>query len=105
MARAFLAAECGRAIASSDLEAVTGLDRFALAREFRAVLGTSPHRYLVGRRLDLARALIISGTGLAEAAAAAAGFVDQSHLTRHFKARHGVTPGQWAALAQAENGG
>ena len=102
MARAFLAEECDRLIASSDLEAVTSLDRFTLAREFRAVLGTSPHRYLVGRRLDLARALIISGTGLAQAAAAA-GFVDQSHLTRHFKARYGVTPGRWAALAQAEN--
>ena len=103
-ARAFLSEECGRAIASSDLEAVTGLDRFTLAREFRAALGTSPHRYLVGRRLDLARSLIISGTGLAEAAAAA-GFVDQSHLTRHFKARYGVTPGRWALLAQAENRG
>lgn len=104
LARAFLAAECGRAIASSDLEGITGLDRFSLAREFRAVLGTSPHRYLVGRRLDLARTLIISGTGLADAAAAA-GFVDQSHLTRHFKARYGVTPGRWAALARTESGG
>lgn len=101
-ARSFLAAECARPIASADLELVTGLDRFALAREFRAVLGTSPHRYLVGRRLDLARALIMSGTGLADAAAAA-GFVDQSHLTRQFKARYGVTPGRWAALARLDS--
>jgi len=98
-ARAFLAAECPRPISSADLEAVTGLDRFTLARDFRAVLGTSPHRYLVGRRLDYARALIMSGMGLADAAAAA-GFVDQSHLTRQFKARYGVTPGRWAALAR-----
>jgi AraC-like DNA-binding protein len=100
-ARAFLAAECRRSIGSAVLEAVTGLDRFTLAREFRAVLGTSPHRYLVGRRLDHARALIMLGTGLADAAAAA-GFVDQSHLTRHFKARYGITPGRWAALARAD---
>lgn len=97
-ARAYLAAEFSRAITSSDLEAVTGLDRFALARDFRAVLGTSPHRYLVGRRLARARALITAGTGLADAAAAT-GFVDQSHLTRQFKARYGVTPGRWVALA------
>src|SRR5579872_947390 len=51
-ARSFLAAECHRAIDSAELEAVTGLDRFALAREFRAALGTSPHRYLIGRRVD-----------------------------------------------------
>jgi len=99
-ARAYLAAESSRAITSSDLEAVTGLDRFTLAREFRAVLGTSPHRYLVGRRLAQARALIMGGTGLADAAAAA-GFVDQSHLTRLFKARYGVTPGRWAVLARS----
>jgi AraC-like DNA-binding protein len=99
-ARAYLAAECFRTISSSDLEAVTGLDRFTLAREFRAVLGTSPHRYLVGRRIDRARALIMAGNGLADAATAA-GFVDQSHLTRQFKARYGVTPGRWAALARS----
>jgi len=100
-ARAFLAAESSRAITSSDLEAVTGLDRFTLAREFRAVLGTSPHRYLVGRRIAKAQALIMAGTGLAEAAVAA-GFVDQSHLTRQFKARLGVTPGRWVALGHRQ---
>jgi AraC-like DNA-binding protein len=100
-ARAYLAGACDRAISSGDLEAVTGLDRFTVAREFRAVLGTSPHRYLVGRRLARARALIMAGTGLADAAAAA-GFVDQSHLTRQFKARYGVTPGRWAVLARAQ---
>jgi AraC-like DNA-binding protein len=101
-ARKLLAAGCRRPVTSADLEAATGLDRFALAREFRAVLGTSPHRYLVGRRLDHARALIMSGSGLADAAAAA-GFVDQSHLTRHFKARYGVTPGRWVTLARAQS--
>jgi AraC-like DNA-binding protein len=103
IARSFLVAECHRPVTSADLEAVTGLDRFSLAREFRAVLGTSPHRYLVGRRLEHARALIMSGTALADAAAAA-GFVDQSHLTRHFKARYGVTPGRWVALARTRSG-
>ena len=39
------------------LEAITGLSRFALARHFRACLGTSPYRYLVMRRLDRARHL------------------------------------------------
>jgi AraC-like DNA-binding protein len=101
IARAYLADEAARRITSSDLEKVTGLDRFTLAREFRAVLGTSPHRYLVGRRLAWARSLIIAGADLAEAALAA-GFADQSHMTRQFKARYGVTPGRWAALVRAE---
>ena len=44
------------AVTSAALEAVTGMTRYALARHFRACLGTSPYRYLVMRRLDRARA-------------------------------------------------
>ncbi len=41
-ARDFLIAEAPRIVASQELEQVSGLDRFALARHFRAVYGTSP---------------------------------------------------------------
>jgi AraC-like DNA-binding protein len=98
-AREFLAAEAHRTVASDELERVTGLDRFTLARQFRATTGTSPHRYQVGRRLARAQAMIAAGTALSETAAAT-GFADQSHLTRHFAARFGLTPGRWAALAR-----
>ncbi|OFX00288.1 MAG: hypothetical protein A3D94_10820 [Alphaproteobacteria bacterium RIFCSPHIGHO2_12_FULL_66_14] len=98
-ARDFLVAEAPRTVASEELERVSGLDRFALARHFRAAFGTSPHRFQVGRRLIRARAMIASGIPLSEAAAAA-GFADQSHLTRHFSARFGLTPGRWAMLAR-----
>jgi AraC-like DNA-binding protein len=99
-ARDFLIAEAPRTVASEELEKVSGLDRFALARHFRTVYGTSPHRFQVGRRLARAQAMIVEGTALSEVAAAT-GFADQSHLTRHFAARFGVTPGRWAALARA----
>jgi AraC-like DNA-binding protein len=95
-ARAFLDAEA--AVTSAALEQVTGLGRYALARHFRACLGTSPHRYLVMRRLDRARALIRRGSPLAEAAIAS-GFADQSHMTRQFKQAYGLSPGRWAVLA------
>jgi AraC-like DNA-binding protein len=42
-------------VQSSEVEAVTGLDRYQFARQFRAVYGTSPYRYSVMRRLDVAR--------------------------------------------------
>ena len=66
--------------------------------------GTSPHRFQVGRRLARAQEMIAAGVPLSEAAAAT-GFADQSHLTRHFSARFGVTPGRWAALARAHHTG
>src|SRR5204863_3611037 len=69
---------------SAALEAVTGVTRYALARHFRACLGTSPYRYLLMRRLDRARALIRAGVPLVDTALRC-GFADQSHMTRHFK--------------------
>jgi AraC-like DNA-binding protein len=42
-------------VQSSEVAAVTGLDRYQFARQFRAVYGTSPYRYSVMRRLDVAR--------------------------------------------------
>jgi AraC-like DNA-binding protein len=98
LARQLLDAAADRPVPAAALEAATGLDRYALARQFRACLGTSPHRYLVMRRLDRARALIRRGTPLAEAAAAC-GFADQSHMSRQFKRAFGMPPGRWAAVA------
>ncbi|WP_307437699.1 AraC family transcriptional regulator [Labrys monachus] len=100
LAREFLEANATRPVRSEELESVTGLDRFALSRHFRAMLATSPHRFLLMRRLQHARRLIDRGEPLAEVAAAA-GFADQSHLSRHFKKAFGLTPGRWAALVAA----
>ncbi|WP_162911475.1 AraC family transcriptional regulator [Shinella zoogloeoides] len=94
----FLRGNLSRQVGSAELEAVTGLDRFALSRQFRQLLGTSPHRYLVMRRLERAKALITAGETIAEAAFAS-GFADQAHLNRHFKKALGMTPGRFAALA------
>jgi AraC-like DNA-binding protein len=96
-ARAFLDTHAGQTVTSDQLEAVTGLTRFALTRQFRQCLGTSPYRYLIMRRLDRARRLILSGAELADAAAAS-GFADQSHMTRHFKKAYGVAPGHWRQI-------
>lgn len=96
----FLRENLCRQVSAADLEGVTGLDRFTLARQFRQLLGTSPHRYLVMRRLERAKTLITAGESLAEAAFAS-GFADQAHLNRHFKKALGMTPGRFAALAAA----
>lgn len=96
----YLAEHFRDSVGSRDLERVSGLDRFTLARQFRRVLGTTPHRYLVMRRLDRARRSLQSGAPLADAAVEA-GFADQSHMNRHFKKAYGMTPGRWAALARA----
>ncbi len=69
-----------------------------LVRVFRREHGLPPHRYVVGRRLDHARRLLLDGVPIAEVAAAT-GFHDQSHLTRHFRALLGTTPGAFRSAA------
>ncbi|GAA1342536.1 AraC family transcriptional regulator [Catellatospora bangladeshensis] len=87
----------------AELERVAGLDRWAIARQFRAAFGTSPTRFRTMRQLDLARRLMRAGRPLGEVAVAA-GFADQSHLTRMFKRAYGLTPAAWVAAVRAETG-
>ncbi|MDB5553110.1 MAG: AraC family transcriptional regulator [Rhizobium sp.] len=72
-----------------------GLSRFQLLRAFEKVTGLTAHAYIVQRRVDLARRLIAGGISLAEAAAAS-GFSDQSHMTRIFVSKYGISPGRFA---------
>jgi hypothetical protein len=64
------------------------------ARAFTRELGLPPHRYLVGRRLDLARRRLLAGEPAADVAVAT-GFHDQAHLTRHFRRLLRTTPGRY----------
>jgi AraC-like DNA-binding protein len=96
-ARQFLDAETIRVIRSSELEQITGLTRYGLARQFRSAFGTSPYHYSLMRRLDCARAQLRRNRSLADVALAA-GFADQAHLSRMFKHAFGVTPARYRAL-------
>ncbi|WP_077799226.1 AraC family transcriptional regulator [Streptomyces sp. JHA26] len=65
-----------------------------LVRAFGTAYGIAPHQYLMSRRVDLARRLLLAGRTPADVAGAT-GFYDQAHLTRHFKRLVGVTPGRY----------
>lgn len=96
-ARDYLISHSDETIRSETLEVVTGLDRYSLARQFRLLLGTSPHRYVIMRRLHRAKLLLEAGVGLARVAAEC-GFSDQAHFTRQFRSAFGITPGRWLAM-------
>lgn len=96
-ARQFLDAEHHRVVSSSELEAVSGLTRYDLARQFRSAYGSSPYRYSLARRLDYARCRLSVEGSLAELALEA-GFADQAHFTRMFKSAYGITPARYVKL-------
>lgn len=96
LARARIDDDPAAAVSLLDLARETGLSRFQVLRGFARVTGLTPHAYQLQRRVALARRMIARGLPLAEVAAAC-GFADQSHMTRQFVCKYGVSPGMVAA--------
>ncbi|MCY1664085.1 helix-turn-helix domain-containing protein [Rhizobium sp. SL86] len=90
---------CSEALRLEDLEKVSEFDRYEFSQQFRTLMGTSPHRHLVMRKLERAKRAILSGSGLADAAALA-GFAEQGHFTCHFRKAFGITPGHFSGARQ-----
>jgi AraC-like DNA-binding protein len=80
----------------TDVAEYCRVSRFVLMRLFSRHIGMPPHSYLTHVRLRTARQLLLSGVPAASVAASV-GYVDQSHLTKRFRAAFGVTPGQFIA--------
>jgi AraC-like DNA-binding protein len=92
--RDLLDASLPTGIALGEAARLLGTAPSHLVRAFGAAYGLPPHRYLTGRRIDAARRLLLDGMAPGEVAAAA-GFYDQAHLTRHFRRMLGTTPGRY----------
>jgi len=82
----------------ADLAADLGVTVHHLIRSFSHEFGLPPHRYLVGRRIEQARRRLLAGQSIGDTAQAT-GFHDQAHLTRHFRALTGTTPGRYRRSA------
>jgi AraC-like DNA-binding protein len=85
-----------RQVSLTELAALSGVSRFQLLRAFSRDLGITPHAYVIQRRVLLAQRFLADGQTPTEAAMQA-GFSDQSHMTRAFVRRVGITPGCYSA--------
>jgi len=72
-----------------------GLSRYQVLRAFKRRYGLPPQSYRMRVRMAIAQRMLRDGAAPAFVAAEL-GFVDQSHLTRHFKRVLGVTPAVYA---------
>jgi AraC-like DNA-binding protein len=80
----------------AELADAVGLSPFHAARLFSEATGMPPHAWRNQVRLQRALAPLRAGVPVTEVAAAS-GFTDQSHFTRHFRRMFGVPPGRWQA--------
>jgi AraC family transcriptional regulator len=65
------------------------------SRQFRRTTGLPPHKWLLTRRIEVAKEKLDDRRLSLSDVAAACGFADQSHLTRVFTRMVGATPGAW----------
>ena len=77
------------------LAALVSLSPYHLLRCFAVETGLTPGAYQTQLRIREARRLLREGTSIADVAAAV-GFADQSHLTRHFQRIVGTSPGRYS---------
>src|SRR5215469_15883817 len=81
----------------ADLARVASLSPYHFSRSFKLALGINPQRYLIQRRLERAKTLMLGTDQSLARIAQEAGFADQSHLTSIFRRETGMTPGQFRA--------
>ena len=94
--KALLAADLTAPLRVADLAQAVGLSPFHATRLFTQATGLPPHAWRTQLRLQRALGPLREGASVADVAAAT-GFTDQSHFTRHFRRMFGVPPGRWQA--------
>jgi AraC-like DNA-binding protein len=84
------------------LATTAGLSLHHFARAFKQSEGTTPHGFVLERRLAKARELLSHNDLSLSEIAVAVGFADQSHFTRRFRELVGVSPGLFRKLEPYE---
>lgn len=96
----FIDAHLEHGVRLPELAAECQLSISSLVRAFRGTFRSSPHQWVTKRRIAKARQLLKLGNMPLSEVALACGFVDQSHLTRVFRAKVGMSPGRWRNTAR-----
>ncbi|QFS44117.1 AraC family transcriptional regulator [Nostoc sphaeroides CCNUC1] len=75
-----------------ELAAVVQMSSHYFSQLFKQSTGATPHQYIIRCRIEKAKQLLLQREFSLAEIASQVGFVDQSHLNRHFKRLMGVTP-------------
>jgi AraC family transcriptional regulator len=78
-----------------DLAGLIQLSSSHFSRAFKQSFADTPHRYVMRRRVERAKALMLSTNGSLGRIAADCGFADQSHFNRQFRRLVGEKPNAW----------
>lgn len=91
----YIDAHLDRSLSLHELAALAELSLYHFAREFKTTTGSTPHEFVLHRRLERAKNLLIQSKHSVREISMRCGFSDASHLVRAFRIRFGLTPGRW----------
>ena len=86
----------------ADLCALVWRSEAHFSRSFKGTFGYSPHAFVVRRRVELAAKYMLNTEMSLSDIALGCGFIDQSHLCKHFRAVTGDTPAAWRRAKRAQ---
>lgn len=97
----FIADNYARELTLAELSSVAGMSPFHFTREFKRTTGTTPHQYLIKRRIERAKTMLAESELPLVEVGSQAGFSHQSHFTRLFRRLTGTTPQSYRLMAQS----
>lgn len=99
LATAYIEANLGSPVRLEDVARATGLTRMHFAAQFRAATGVRPHDYLLHRRIERAKILLLRMETTVVDVALEVGFRSHAHFSTVFKRLAGDRPSQWRQRA------
>ena len=91
----FIELNLSEKIGPKDFAGLTRLSASHFGRAFRATVGESPYAYLVRRRIERAKEMMLETDSPLVQIALDCGLADQAHMTRLFTRIVGISPGAW----------
>jgi AraC-like DNA-binding protein len=91
----FIDANLGTKVGPQALADVAGLSTSHFARVFRSTVGKSPYAYLLQRRMERAKEMMLETDLPLVQIALDCGLADQAHLTKLFTRVVGIGPAAW----------
>ncbi|MET3666077.1 AraC family transcriptional regulator [Caulobacter sp. 1776] len=91
----YIAENLHRSISSRELAKLASMSTSHFSRTFKQSFGLTPRAYVIDRRLERARAMMLETRLSLCQIALECGFADQAHMCRIFHRAVGVPPGRW----------
>jgi AraC family transcriptional regulator len=91
----FIEARLDQPIQIKELSAIAKLSKAHFSRAFKRAFNSTPHSYIIRRRLEKAEALMLTSDLSLSDIAFHCGLTDQAHLCKLFRQKYGESPAAW----------